>query len=142
MLMWDYLLNKWAEWSQTGGRDLAIWRGTPMLADTLVKKEQASYGLVDYDVDVELQVKFDGLQGFACCRGVLVLGEFVQERCGHCAGRQDLVHLCGGEDPPALHGQTGTDHPCQASCLPSDLPISSISNGQSNSHDNSPPSFH
>lgn len=82
MLMWDYAapspdgLGRWAEWTQASGRGLAMWRGLAMLVDTAVRKESTSFSAVDYDFDVELLVRWDGLLGFACCKRFQVLGQF------------------------------------------------------------------
>lgn len=76
LLVWDYLVNQWAEWTQPGGLDLAIWRGTPMLLDTAVKKEQTAFSTATYDLDLEMIVKLAGLMGNARCRQIQVLGEY------------------------------------------------------------------
>lgn len=77
MLVFDYLAGAWAEWSQSGGRDLEIWRGTPMLLDTAVKSEQSTFAAVDYDMDVETGwIKPAQMQGLARVRRIAVLGEY------------------------------------------------------------------
>jgi len=77
MLVWDYLVNQWSEWTETSGRDLAVWRSSPMLLDTAVKKEQTTFTSVTYDMDVETAwIKLSGLQGFGRVRWIEILGEF------------------------------------------------------------------
>lgn len=77
MLMFDYLAGQWSEWDQASGKDLAIWRTTPMLLDTAVKKEQTTFTAVDYYMEIVTGwIKPAGLQGFARLRRILVLGQY------------------------------------------------------------------
>jgi len=77
MIVWDYLVNEWSEWTQASGRDLATWRGSAMLLDSAVKKEQSTFSTVDYDFDVASGwFKPSQLQGMARVRRVAVLGEY------------------------------------------------------------------
>ncbi len=77
MLVLDYLVDQWSEWSQASGKDLAVWRTSPMLLDTAVKKEQSTYTAVDYSMDIETGwIKLAGLQGMVRVRRVGVLGKY------------------------------------------------------------------
>lgn len=76
MLVLDYAVNAWAEWSVADGLHACIWNGTHhVLATAAVRAEQTSYATADYGWDVEMLVHLAGLQGFARCRRFLVLGE-------------------------------------------------------------------
>jgi hypothetical protein len=79
MLVWDYSVGEageWFEWSQTGGRGLAMWRGTPVLVDSAVKTQQSAFTSAIYKIDVEMQFHFSGPQGFARVKRLVALGEF------------------------------------------------------------------
>jgi hypothetical protein len=77
MLMWDYLVGQWAVWTQTNGRDLTMWRATPVLLDTAVKTEQSTFTAVDYTMKVRTGwIKPAGLQGYARVKRFAVLGEY------------------------------------------------------------------
>jgi hypothetical protein len=79
MLVWDYSVGEageWFEWSQTGGRGLAMWRGTPVLVDSAVKTQQSAFTSAIYKIDVEMQFHFSGPQGFARVKRILALGEY------------------------------------------------------------------
>ena len=77
MLVWDYLVNEWSEWTQASGRDLATWRGSAMLLDSAPKKEQSTFSTVDYPmVVVTGWLKPAQLQGMARLRRMMVLGEY------------------------------------------------------------------
>lgn len=76
MLVLDYVANAWSEWSISDGLHACMWNGTHhYLATAAVKAEQASYATADYGWDVEMLIHLNGLQGFARCRRVMVLGE-------------------------------------------------------------------
>lgn len=77
MLVFDYLINEWSEWEQASGRDLALWRGTPMLLDSAVKEQLTTHTGAAYGIDlVTGWIKLAGLQGLARLRRLMVLGEF------------------------------------------------------------------
>lgn len=77
MLAWDYLVGQWSEWTETGGRDLATWRGSAMLLDSAPKKQATTFAAATYDLDVETAwIKVGGPQGFARIRRMMVLGEY------------------------------------------------------------------
>lgn len=76
VLIWDYLVGAWAEWSIADGLHACLWNGTyHYLATAAVKSEQASDATADYGWDVEVLVHMGGLQGFARCRRIVLLGE-------------------------------------------------------------------
>ena len=79
MLVWDYSVGpagQWSEWTITNGRGLAMWRSTPVVVDTSVRKQVSSFATVDYDLDVEMLIRLAGPQGFARVRWIMVLGEY------------------------------------------------------------------
>lgn len=77
MLMFDYNVGEWSEWDQASGKDLAMWRASPMLLDSAVKKEQSTFSAVDYYMEIVTGwIKPAGLQGFARLRRILVLGQY------------------------------------------------------------------
>ncbi len=78
MLVWDYLVNQWAEWTISDGLGACIWNGTHAYAFTTgVKTEQSSYSSLTYGMDVETGwIKLDGLQGYGAIRWLMILGEY------------------------------------------------------------------
>lgn len=77
VLVWDYLENAWAEWSISDGLHACLWNGTHhVLATNAVRAQQTSHAATDYGIDVEMLVHFNGIQGFARLRKILVLGEY------------------------------------------------------------------
>lgn len=75
-LVWDYLVNAWAEWSVSDGLHACVWNGTHhILATSAVRAQSTSYAAADYGWDVEILIHLGGLQGFARLRRMLVLGE-------------------------------------------------------------------
>lgn len=78
MLVWDYLVNAWAEWTITGIH-AAMWNGDHhYLASSgqSVLAESSSYATCDYGMDVEMLIHLGGIQGFARVRKLMVLGEY------------------------------------------------------------------
>jgi hypothetical protein len=54
-----------------------MWRGSPMLLDTLPKKQQSTFTAVDYYMEIVTGwIKPAGLQGFVRVRRVMALGEY------------------------------------------------------------------
>lgn len=79
LIVWDYLVNQWGEWTITAGIDAAIWGGAyRYLTETDGPYvEQTSYTGVNYGMDIETPwIKLDDLQGFGRVRRALVLGEY------------------------------------------------------------------
>lgn len=77
MLVWDYLVNRWSEWTQANGRDLAIWDGQALLLDTAPKSQGAVDQDVTYSMVIETSwIKLNGLQGYGRVRWFEILGEF------------------------------------------------------------------
>lgn len=79
MLVWDYLVNQWGEWTIASGVDSALWNGTHYYAtSSAVYYQRTDYTGVDYGLDVESAwIKTTGdLQGRAIVRMFEVLGEF------------------------------------------------------------------
>lgn len=84
MLVFDYLVNEWSEWSITDGLDACMWNGTYVyLTTTGPKKQATSFASgVTYGLDVETAwIKFDDLQGFARVRELMLLGEWRSDCC-------------------------------------------------------------
>lgn len=77
MLVYDYLVNQWGEWSIAGALDAAIWGGTHYyLTATGPRGQQSTYAGVDYGYDVEsVWLKVNELQGRGIVREIQVLGE-------------------------------------------------------------------
>lgn len=78
MLVWDYDVNEWSEWTITDGVDATMWRGSHVyLTATGPKVQQTTFTGVTYGWDVETSwIKPQQLQGFARVREVALLGEF------------------------------------------------------------------
>lgn len=78
MLVWDYYVNQWGEWTITSGLHAVIWNGTHhYLTSTGPYAEASTYSGVDYGIDIETSwVKLNDLQGFGRVRRLLVLGEY------------------------------------------------------------------
>ena len=79
MLVWDYLVDQWSEWTITGGRALAMWRTFPMLLTTFVAKPSTDFSSAFAAQDVEMIIRPAGIQGFARVWRVMVLGSFGDE---------------------------------------------------------------
>ena len=73
MLVWDYLVNEWSEWTETGGRALAMWRTYPMLLDSLVKKQAVYNADQGWSFDVLMRIRLAGISGLARVRRVHLL---------------------------------------------------------------------
>jgi hypothetical protein len=78
VVVWDYLVNQWSEWTIGDGIDATIWQGTYHYATSAaVKAEQGSYSSADYSLDLETAwIKLDGLMGFQRIWYLQVLGEY------------------------------------------------------------------
>jgi hypothetical protein len=79
LLVWDYLVDQWSEWSVAGGLHAALWGGTyHYLVAAGPLAEQASYSSgVAYGLDVETAwIKPADLQGAVSFRKLQALGEF------------------------------------------------------------------
>ncbi len=78
MLVLDYLVNQWAEWTISDGLHACIWQGTyTYLAATGTKPEQTTYATVNYGMDVETAwIKLNDLQGAGRVRWFLIAGEY------------------------------------------------------------------
>ncbi len=78
MLVWDYLVGQWSEWTIADGVHAAIWDGTYHYASSsAVKAEQSTYSAVDYAIDVETAwIKLAGYMGFQRIWRLQVLGEY------------------------------------------------------------------
>jgi hypothetical protein len=77
MLVWDYLVNEWSEWTESG-RGLVMWGGTSILVETAnVKAQQPTFSSAAYKMEIETGwIKLNGLQGFGRVRWLEVLGEY------------------------------------------------------------------
>lgn len=78
MLVFDYLVNQWAEWSVSSAVDACMWRGTYVYTTaTQPYTESTTYSGVDYAMDVELAWnKPSDLLGECKVRHLHVLGEY------------------------------------------------------------------
>jgi hypothetical protein len=77
MLVLDYLVNQWAEWSIASGVHSCVWDSAHHVATaTTITRQQTTYTGVDYGLDVEMQIKPSNLQGAARVRSILALGEY------------------------------------------------------------------
>lgn len=78
MLVWDYLVNEWSEWTIADGLGACIWDGTHAYAFTTgVKTEQSAYSSLTYGIDIETAwIPLADLQGFGAVRWIMTLGEF------------------------------------------------------------------
>lgn len=77
VLVWDYFVDQWAEWTVGSGVDGCMWNGSHVVLTAAGPKIQTSdMSLVDYGMDVETSwVKPGGLQGRAHVRVIQLLGE-------------------------------------------------------------------
>lgn len=77
MLVFDYLLNEWFEWSISDGVHSCVWNGAHVyLTSTGPKQQATTYSGINYGLDVETAwVKLNDLQGFGALRKILLLGE-------------------------------------------------------------------
>jgi len=126
MLVWDYLVGQWAEWTETGGRDLATWRGAAMLLDAAPKQQAASYATVSYDLDAESAwIKVGGPQGFARVRRIMVLGEYKSASAVRLRVGFDYASTYTDDKTMAFSGLTATD-PAQFRHGPSRQRVESV----------------
>jgi len=76
-LVYDYLVEQWAEWSISDGLHATNWAGTyHYLATSSVKAEQSSFSAASYALDVEMLIHLNGIQGFSRLRRIMILGEY------------------------------------------------------------------
>ena len=77
LLVWDYLVNQWAEWSVSNGVHACLWDGEHVyLSTTGPKKQSATYEDLDYGLDIETAwIKPADLQGAARVYKLQPLGE-------------------------------------------------------------------
>lgn len=89
MLVWDYLVNQWAEWT-VGINNLhaCVWSGEHVYLNATGPRKQQSDtydDLLDYGIDIETAwIKPADLQGFARIRKLQILGQLMSS---------DLTHL-------------------------------------------------
>jgi hypothetical protein len=79
MLVWDYKVNQWGEWSIASGLDAALWNDQHLyLTSTGPRAQQSTYSGVNYGYDVETTwIKTtNDMQGRAIVRMFQLLGEF------------------------------------------------------------------
>ena len=89
MIVFDYLVNEWSEWSQNDGLSACMWNGSyvylsstfgPMVQQTSYfgMFAGASYG-TEYGMDIELAwlKPNDLLQGSMAVRWISLLGQYV-----------------------------------------------------------------
>ncbi len=81
VLVWDYLVNQWSEWTIADGVHACIWQGAYAYVseDDGPKTEQLYYDSVDaYGIDIETAwIKVNDLQGRGRVRWLTVLGEYI-----------------------------------------------------------------
>ena len=79
MLVWDYLVNQWCEWTITGGVHGALWSGSHVyLTSTGPQQQQATIGSAAVGYDIETAwIKLADLQGDGLARWFGVLGELL-----------------------------------------------------------------
>lgn len=81
-IVWDYLVNQWAEWSITG-TDAIIWNGVyhvvNSVKDSLLAQSDSHSGAGDLpSLDIETGwVKLGDVQGYKLIRKILILGEYL-----------------------------------------------------------------
>jgi hypothetical protein len=81
LLVWDYLVGQWAEWTIAGALDATLWRADyHVLAPASITVEPPTWsGIYDPTVAIDLEtawIKASDLQGFGRLRKILVLGEY------------------------------------------------------------------
>lgn len=78
MLIWDYLVNQWGEWTITDGVHAVIWNGTHVyLTATGPKQQQTSFSSVTYGLDIETSwLKPAEQQGDIAVKLLAALGEY------------------------------------------------------------------
>lgn len=77
MLVWDYLVDQWAEWTIGSGVHACVWDGTYHYATaTSISGEVANYDSLAYGLDIETGwIKLNDLQGYGRVRKIRILGE-------------------------------------------------------------------
>ena len=78
MLVWDYNINQWFEWTVSDGLDAAMWNGQHVyLTSTGPKIQQTTYAGLTYGMDVETAwIKIADLQGRGYVRTLQAIGEY------------------------------------------------------------------
>jgi hypothetical protein len=79
MLVWDYLIDAWAEWTIASGVHATLWQGAyQYLLDAGPRQDTRSFAFSTfYGMDVETAwIKPNDLQGAAAFRNLLLLAEF------------------------------------------------------------------
>lgn len=78
ILLFDYIVNQWCEWTISGGLSAALWRGTYLYLDaTGVHSQVTDYTGITYGIDIETPwIKLNDLQGSGRVRKIFVLGEW------------------------------------------------------------------
>jgi len=78
MLVWDYLVDRWAEWTVADGIDAAIWLGQYVYLTSTGPKIEAAVSGANYGIDMETAwIKLNDLQGSGRIRRALILGEWL-----------------------------------------------------------------
>jgi hypothetical protein len=78
LIVWDYRVNQWGEWTISDGIDACMYGGAQVyLTATGPKVQQTTYSGLTYGMDVETAwIKLSGLQGATRCRKLQPLGEY------------------------------------------------------------------
>jgi hypothetical protein len=78
MLVFDYLANQWAEWTETSIRSSTVWQGLHVVvAGTSVMTQLSTYTSLTYGIDIETPwIKLGGPQDRGRVRAIEILGEF------------------------------------------------------------------
>jgi hypothetical protein len=78
MLVWDYLINQWAEWTISSAVSAEMWSGSHLYAtSTQTYKQGTAYSGMTYGIDVETPwIKLNQLQGYGKLRWIQILGEY------------------------------------------------------------------
>ncbi len=80
MLVFDYRVKQWTEWTTDFGISAAIWQGKHLYLDgdaNIIMQQATTYSGVAYGMDVETAwFKPGGLQGRCTVRDVQILGEY------------------------------------------------------------------
>lgn len=78
MLIWDYLVNQWAEWTVSSGLHAVMWQGSHVvLTATGPLQQQTTFSGTTYGIDAEtVWVKPDAQQGECLVKTLTALGEY------------------------------------------------------------------
>lgn len=80
MLVFDYLVGQWSEWTVGNGLGSCVWQGQHVYvgSDGIVRAEAADYTGVDYGLDVETAwIPTDSIiRGFGLLRALQIVGEY------------------------------------------------------------------